>query len=114
MHGIFRRVVVIVCTVLGSASAIAAEYEMGIGIPQFGSYSSVTGIQAIVWRLDDASFPFPAGCSTITLSPATMGMDAYKIAVATMLLAKASGRRVRFYAHGPREGGCGIDYVELQ
>jgi hypothetical protein len=110
----WRHVAVFVCAVLGSARAVAAQGEMGTGIPQFGSYSAATGTSGIVWRLDDMTTPFPAGCVSITLSPATMGMAAYKIAVATMLAAKTSGRKVRFYAHAPRDAGCGVDYVELQ
>ena len=42
-----------------------------------------------------------------------MGMDAYKIAVATLLLAKTTNRSVRLYAHAARDGGCGADYVQL-
>jgi hypothetical protein len=35
------------------------------------------------------------------------------MAFATLTAAKMSGRRVRFYAHAERDGGCGVDYVEL-
>lgn len=87
---------------------------MGLGTPQFGSYSSVTGMQTVVWRLDDAITPFPAGCPAILLTPATMGMDSYKIAIAIMLTARTSGRRIRFFVHGPRDTGCGVDYIEMQ
>lgn len=109
----WRHVAVIACAVLWSALANGAQGEMGRGIPQFGSYSSATGVQTLVLRLDDATTPFPAGCTSITLAPATMGMDSYKIAVATMLAAKTSGRPVRFFAHAPRDTGCGVDYVEM-
>jgi len=86
---------------------------MGTGIPHFGSYSAATGVQTNVWGLNEATVPFPAGCPYIYLTAATMGMDAYKIAVATLLVAKTTGRAVRFYAHAARDGGCGVDYVQL-
>lgn len=57
---------------------------------------------------------FPAGCTSLMLHPVTMGLDAYKLAAAALLAAKVSGMRIRFYAHAPRDGGCGVDYVELQ
>jgi hypothetical protein len=110
----WRHVAIIVCAVLWSARATGAQGEMGRGIPQFGSYGGATGVQTIVWCLDDAATPFPAGCPTIGLTAATMGMDSYKIAIATMLAARTSGRHVRFYAHAPRDTGCGVDYVEMQ
>ena len=104
----------VACLALVSIPGFAAQGEMGMGIPQFGSYSAATGTSIIVWRLDEVATPFPSGCVNITLSPTTMGIDAYKIGVATMLAARTSGRKVRFYAHAPRDGGCGVDYVELQ
>jgi len=104
---------------LGSAlflcqGALAAQGEMGAGTPHFGMYSAATGTQIRVWSLASATIAFPAGCSSLNLTPATMGLDTYKLAIATMLTAKATGKRVRFYAHAPRDGGCGVDYVELQ
>lgn len=86
---------------------------MGTGVPYFGSYSAATGVQTIVWGLGEATVPFPADCQRVNLTAATMGMDAYKIAVATLLLAKATNRPVRLYAHAARDGGCGADYVQL-
>lgn len=100
-------------SLLTSNPAAAAEGEMGVGIPGFGSYSAATGVETIVWSLQEAQLPLPAGCPYIKLTAATMGMDAYKIAVATLLMAKATGRAVRFYAHAARDGGCGVDYVQL-
>jgi hypothetical protein len=97
-----------------SAPAIAAQGEMGTGIPTFGTYSAATGAQTLVWTISESTAPFPAGCTSLTLSPATMGMDTYKIAVATLITAKTANRRVRFFAHAPRDGGCGVDYVEMQ
>jgi hypothetical protein len=41
-----------------------------------------------------------------------LGADTYKIAIAMMMMANASGTKVRFYAHAERDGGCGVDYVE--
>lgn len=96
-----------------SLAGHAASGEMGTGIPSFGSYSAPTGVATAVYRLDEASIPMPQGCSILQLTAATMGMDAYKIAVATLLVAKTSGKRVRFFAHDARDGGCGVDYVEM-
>jgi tetrahydromethanopterin S-methyltransferase subunit C len=93
--------------------ATAAQGEMGTGVPLFGSYSVATGVVTKIWGLADATIPFPSGCAYLDLSPATMGMDAYKIAIATLLVARTTNRAVRFVAHGPRDGGCGVDYVQL-
>ena len=93
--------------------ALAAQYEMGTGVPSnIGLYSAATGVNAYVW-LSDVTLALPAACGNLVLSPATMGMDAYKLAIATLLTAKASNKRVRFYAHAERDGGCGADYVPL-
>jgi len=100
-------------TGLAAQYAVAADTEMGTGVPFFGFYSQATGVQTNVWGLSNQTLPFPAGCPYIVLTAATMGMDAYKIAVATLLLANTTNRTVRFYAHGPRDGGCGVDYVQL-
>jgi hypothetical protein len=98
----------------GSMGARAASGEMGTGVPAaVGSYSAATGVQTIIWSLSNPSIPFPAGCSSITLSPATMGMDAYKIAVAAAMMATATNRPLRFYAHASRDSGCGVDYVQF-
>jgi hypothetical protein len=43
-----------------------------------------------------------------------MGMDAYKMAVATLTAARLSGAKVRFFAHAERDNGCGVDYVQLE
>lgn len=91
----------------------AASAEMGNGTPQFGVYSAATGTQILVWALSNATVSFPSGCTNLVLTPATMGMDSFKIAVATLTAARVSGLRVRFFAHGERDGGCGVDYVEL-
>jgi hypothetical protein len=93
--------------------AFAASGEMGTGVPNFGSYSLATGTHLSVWSLANATRPMAAGCAALTLSPETMGLDAYKIAVAMLVAAKISERSVRFYAHGEHEGGCGVDYVEI-
>ena len=96
------------------ANVNAAQGEMGTGIPSnFGLYSAATGVQTIVWGISSATIQFPSGCASITLTPATMGMDAYKIAVSTLLLARVTGRPVRFYSHASRDTGCGVDYIQL-
>ena len=99
---------------MNAISAFAAQGEMGTGVPRFGIYSPVAGGQlSLVWQLEDASLGFPSGCTNLVVSAGTMGLDAYKMAVATMTVARATNRRVRFFAHAPRDGGCGVDYVEL-
>lgn len=101
-------------SLLGPAVAAAGgERELGTGIPHFGSYSAATGVQTIVWGFDQATIPRPSDCPYVSLTVATMGMDAYKIAVATLLLAKATNRPVRLYAHAAHDDGCGADYVQL-
>lgn len=94
-------------------SAQAAQGNMGTGIPHFGLYSAATGQMAVVWSLGAATIPIPAECPKLLLTPATMGTDAYKAAVATLMAAKLAARPVRFYSHAPRDGGCGVNYVEL-
>jgi hypothetical protein len=96
-----------------SQPALAATGEMGTGIPRFGIYSQAVGPAVLVWSLTNPTVPFPAGCSSLVLTPGTMGWDSYKIAIATMTAARLSGNRIRFYAHAERDGGCGVDYVEM-
>lgn len=94
--------------------AFAVTGEMGTGIPRFGTYSAASGAKITVWGLDNASTPMVAGCTSLTLSVATMGIDAYKLALGQLTTALAMRKRVRFYAHADRDGGCGVDYFELQ
>jgi hypothetical protein len=108
-----RWVVATAALTLSASHAFAASGEMGTGIPHFGSYSNPNGVGTIVWRIDGGNHPFAQGCDRIVLSVATMGMDAYKVAMATLLSAKVAGKRVRFFAHAPRDDGCGADYVEM-
>jgi hypothetical protein len=77
------------------------------------SFYSATGVSTLVWGLSSPTVPFASGCSFVVLSPATMGMDSYKIAVSTLLLARMTGRPIRFYSHAPRDGGCGADMIQL-
>ena len=93
--------------------ASAAQGEMGMGVPNFAQYGEAFGGVAIVWSLANPAIPFPAGCSHLVVSRTTMGPDPFKIAIATMLTAKVTAKSVRFYAHESRDGGCGIDYVQL-
>jgi hypothetical protein len=111
---ILRRKIVIAFLIVGlTHSAFAATGEMGTGIPQFGIYSAATGVQTLVWSLSNATIPMASGCSRLVLEPTTMGMDTYKLAVATMMAAKLSGKQVKFYAHDVYDGGCGVDYIEM-
>ena len=88
---------------------------MGTGVPSFGLYSNPTGgPYARVWSIDERTIGLPIECpSGIILNPTNMGLEAYKLAVAMMMSAKISNRKVRFYAHSSTEGGCGADYVQL-
>jgi hypothetical protein len=99
---------------LASSPIYAATGEMGTGVPNFGIYSQATGMSIIVWSLGNATRSFPSGCTNIVLTPATMGMDSYKMAMATLTAARVSGLKVRFYAHAERDNGCGVDYVQLE
>jgi hypothetical protein len=99
---------------LATQQASAAAGEMGTGVPYFGVYSQATGTMLRVYALGSPYINFPAGCEAIILTPATMGMDSFKIAYATLTAARLSGLKVRLYAHGERDGGCGADYVQFQ
>jgi len=99
---------------LSAESGFAASGEMGTGVPHFGVYSEPTGTFMQVWSLANPTVPLPSGCTALILKASTMGIDSYKMAFATLTAAKVTGRAVRFFAHGERDGGCGVDYVELQ
>jgi len=94
-------------------TASAATGEMGTGTPQFGVYSVPVGVHASVWALSNKIADFPVGCNFLVLYPGTMGMDSYKVAIAIMLTARVTNKKVRFYAHQSQDNGCGVDYVEL-
>ena len=118
IKGFFTTALVFIAlTSLGTPqTASAASGEMGIGVPEFGFYSSAAtppNGQTIIFSLAGATLNFPAGCSQLTLIPGSMGMDTYKLAAATLLTSKATGKKVRFYAHAPRDAGCGIDFIQL-
>lgn len=113
LHRKIKRCLALLPLVIGG-HATAGQGEMGTGVPDFGIYSAATGVHTIVWSMADATIPFASGCVNLSLTPDTMGMDTYKLAIATMLVAKTSNRRVRFYAHASRDTGCGVDYVQLQ
>ncbi len=90
----------------------AATGEMGTGMPIFGVYAAYNYTK--VWSLANATINFPAGCTSLTVSVATLTMDGYKITLSQMTTARISGRKIRFVAHAERDGGCGVDYVEIQ
>jgi len=105
---------IIAALLCGAGGIEAAQGEMGTGVPtSYGMYSAATGTSTIVWAIGDITVPFPQGCTNIVLSPTTMGIDAYKIAVATLTIGKIANRRIRFYAHAPRDSGCGVDYLQF-
>jgi hypothetical protein len=113
----FRKNALAVATALSllgmTAPTFAASGEMGKGKPEFGVYGAVQGVYTIVWSLRDATVNMPAGCGFLYLTAVTMGLDSYKIAVAILMTAKATNAAVRFYAHADRDGGCGVDYVQM-
>jgi hypothetical protein len=108
-----RKVLIAGAAALFAQVVFAASGEMGTGIPNFGLYSQATGLQIRVWNLSSATMSFPVGCVAIILTPETMGMESYKMAFTLLTTAKLSGTRVRFYAHADRDGGCGVDYMQL-
>ena len=109
----FFRATAIAAAIAGAGSASAASGEMGTGVPHFGVYSAATGMQIVVFSVASPTRPFPAGCTNIVLTPTTMGLDSYKMAMATLTAARLAERPVRFYAHGERDGGCGVDFVQI-
>lgn len=116
MKSICAGFFVVGLVLVGSKNASAASGEMGTGVPiLFGNYSSVAfpSQGTNVWALSEATIGFPAGCTSIRITRATMGVDDYKIAMATMLIARTTKRKIRFYAHADRDGGCGVDYIQL-
>ena len=98
-------------TIAGGASA--ASGEMGTGVPHFGVYSAATGMQIVVFSIANPVRPFPAGCTNIVLTPTTMGLDSYNMAMPTLTAAALAEWQVRFFAHGERDGGCGVDFVQI-
>lgn len=100
--------------VLAAGDASAAYGEMGTGVPSFGVYGQPNGPYIAVWSLADQTRPMAAGCTTLYIMPATIGLDTYKMAFATLTAAKLSGKRVRLYAHADRDGGCGVDFIQLE
>lgn len=89
------HVVAVADFILAPPAVIAAQGELGTGIPKFGIYSAALGVSAYtaVWQLEDATVPFPSGCTSLILSPATMGVDSYKIVFLS--------QRALLFAHGP-------------
>ena len=109
MNGRIRTV--FAATIMTSFGAFAATGEMGTGIPNYGVYANLN--QAVVGSLINATINMPTGCTQLILSAATLTMDGYKIALSQITAASLTRKRVRFYAHAVRDGGCGIDYVQI-
>jgi hypothetical protein len=86
---------------------------MGTGKPEFGVYGQAYNNRTHVILLREATINFPYGCPYLTLSPTTMGADAYKAAISILITAKTTKTAVRFYAHQDRDEGCGVDYIQL-
>jgi hypothetical protein len=96
----------------------AAIGDMGTGIPsRFGLYGQINNSGGtpylIVWQLSSATTGFPAGCPVLYMFSSTMGIEGFKAAYSLIVSANLAGRPLRFFAHAERDGGCGIDYVQL-
>lgn len=113
----FRRMTVknLICALaiifITAQSAHAANGEMGTGIPGYGVYANAN--YSIIWALGSPGPSFPAGCSSLVVSAATLTMEGYKVALSMLAAAQLANRRIRFYAHADRDGGCGIDYLQF-
>lgn len=112
MKKVFKAAAIITA-IATAGGAVAASGEMGTGVPHFGVYSAATGMQILVYSIANPTRPFPAGCTNLVLTPATMGLDSYKMAMAALIAAQLSERAVRFYAHFDHDGGCGVDYIQI-
>ena len=116
---LFKLKMVGAMLVFGTASPVgAAQGEMGTGIPDgYSIYAPVAAAgnsaQIVVWSIKGASIAMPSGCSNITLTLNTLGADTYKMALATLHMAKLTNQPVRFYAHASRDAGCGVDMIQL-
>jgi hypothetical protein len=118
-----KRFKVLVAVVLVSMQPLlmnpvrAAVGDLGTGVPsRFGLYGQVhsgTNAYLIIWVLSTPTIPFPAGCTYLALLPSTMGIEGFKAAYSLIVAANLAGKPVRFYAHAERDGGCGVDYVQL-
>ena len=93
--------------------SMAATGDMGTGIPNFGLYGTFNNSLIIIHSLINPTVNFPAGCPYLIISPATIGVAEHRMVYATLLTATAMQRRVRFFSHADRDGGCGVDYVSL-
>lgn len=93
--------------------SMAATGDIGTGIPNFGLYGTFNNGLIIIHTLINPTINFPAACPYLIISPATIGVAEHRMVYATLLTASALQRRVRFYAHVDRDGGCGVDYVSL-
>jgi type IV secretory pathway TrbL component len=102
----------LIVALLSSGSAFAASGEMGTGVPNMGFYTQATGANLTYIFLKNAAVPLPSGCGFLILSVATAGERDYKIAQAMLLASSFAGKRIRFYAHAERDGGCGVDYLQ--
>lgn len=92
--------------------ADAATGEMGTGIVSgVRFYSSPVG-SAFYVDFSSTTTPVPSGCSA-KITRATVGADDYKTMFSMALTAKVTGRPLRLYAHAVRDGGCGVDYMQM-
>jgi hypothetical protein len=108
------RAALVAAALMTSTNALAASGEMGTGVPRWAQFGDVYGGYILVKSLSGASIPFPSGCeSGIIITSGTMGRDPLAAAISMLLAAKITGVPVRFVAHTTRDGGCGVDYIEL-
>jgi hypothetical protein len=117
MKWVIGAVAVVFFTVGVVQETKAASGELVTGrIQVIGHYSAAVGAEkTVVWSFKSGLItPFAVGCTSVTLTPATMGQSSYKTALNSLLLARALDKPVRFFAHAERDDGCGADYVEIQ
>jgi hypothetical protein len=111
------RVLLLVWFMLNQVSSVqAATGELGTGIPVFGVFTNAlngTGGWITIWLLKNPTINFPQGCSTLYIMPGTQGASSYKDALAILLTAVSLNKPVRFYSHAERDGGCGVDYLQI-
>lgn len=108
-----RILLLLMIPVFYGTSGFSATGEMGNGIPNFGIYTKNASPHITIWNLESATIGFPAGCTNLQVTPDILGLDHYKIVVATLLMAKATRKKVRFYNHSTLNGNCGFDYIQL-
>lgn len=109
-----KRVLAALVIILAFAhNAPAAQGEMGTGMPIYGLQGTAGHSYVTVFRLDEATIPFPVGCTYLVISSFANGSDIFRAMVDSLLAAKLARKKIRFYAVQENQGGCGVDYLEV-